>query len=45
MVFVSEYVPRKAIIIRFAAGGCDKAMYPQESEIKGPVFQVCQIIS
>jgi hypothetical protein len=40
MVLVSEYVPRKATMIRFGEGGCDRAMYPQESESKGPVFHV-----
>ena len=40
MVFVMEYVPRKAIIIRGAAGGGESAINPHESDSRGPVFHV-----
>ena len=43
IVFVMEYVPRKAMIMRFGPGACESAMYPHESESKIPVFHVCDV--
>ena len=39
-VFEIEYVPLNATTMRLGNGGCEIAMYPQESERRGPVFQV-----
>ena len=40
MVLVTEYVPRKATIMRRSDGGWDKVMYPQLSDRRIPVFHV-----
>lgn len=40
MVLATEYVPRKATMMRGTDGEWDKAMYPQLSERRTPVFHV-----